>query len=381
MGIRIITGQPGNGKTLYMMSLLDAAIQQNNKLLADGKPHRPIYVSGVDGLAPGLATVLDDASDWQSLPDGALIFVDEAWKNFGHLHDARQAPTPKHVLALAEHRHRGMDFVMTTQMANQLYPFMRGLVGGAGGGHTHVARHFGTSLCTIYNWPELNEDTKSPAQRERAVSEKWVQPAKLFSMYKSATLHTVKRSLPWKIALIPLCIFGFIFMLWFSYSHYQRFIAKQSGGDASGAAAATTASTAGHDRVAPKTADEWVKALTPVLPGLPYTAPIFSDAKPVSRPRNFCMISGKDFRDPGSSVCRCMTEQGTRPGGISDALCRTLAMNGYYDPFLQPQTAQVQPLSNGSSDSNRVSSLPGPDRSITPVYVPPGSSARNSVLQ
>jgi hypothetical protein len=113
------------------------------------KGERPLFAAGVDGLQPGMAAELVDPREWNAVkpgvagdcnctagppghahvvPDGSLIFVDEAWKWFGHLHDASRQATPPHVLQLAEHRHRGIDFVWTTQGPNQLYPFVRPLI-------------------------------------------------------------------------------------------------------------------------------------------------------------------------------------------------------------------------------------------------------------
>ena len=121
------------------------------RLLKDAaKAERPIVAAGIDGLEPGLAMVLDDPRKWNDkdadgnylVPDGSIIYVDEAWKWFGHLQDASRQATPPHVVALAEHRHRGLDFVWTTQMPNQLYPFVRGLIGA----HTHCVRRFGTQF-------------------------------------------------------------------------------------------------------------------------------------------------------------------------------------------------------------------------------------------
>ncbi|WP_237761551.1 zonular occludens toxin domain-containing protein [Stenotrophomonas maltophilia] len=143
------------------------------RLVAEAKAaNRPIFAVGIDGLDPGLATVLDDARHWNDkdaegdyiVPNGSLIFVDEAWKWFGHLHDATRQQTPRHVLELAEHRHRGLDFVWTTQQPNQLYPFVRGLIGA----HSHVVRRFGTKMLDVYRWGELNEEIKSLAKRDMA---------------------------------------------------------------------------------------------------------------------------------------------------------------------------------------------------------------------
>ncbi|MDC6711128.1 zonular occludens toxin domain-containing protein, partial [Leclercia adecarboxylata] len=149
---------------------------------------------------PGLATALDDAREWNAkdsqgnyvVPDSSLIFVDEAWKWFGHLHDATKQSTPKHVLDLAEHRHRGLDFVWTLQQPNQLYPFVRGLIGS----HSHVVRRFGTKFIDVFRWGELQEDIKSSGKRELAQRTTRLLPSASFGSYKSAEVHTIKAKLP-----------------------------------------------------------------------------------------------------------------------------------------------------------------------------------------
>src|SRR5690606_6192513 len=129
----------GHGKTSLMVEHL---LKE-----AKAKDPRPLVAYGIDGLKPGLATVLKDPREWNAvregetchchdtenseaceshvIPNGALIFVDEAWKWFGHLHNATRQSVPPHVLALAEHRHRGIDFVWTMQSPIQIYPFAR----------------------------------------------------------------------------------------------------------------------------------------------------------------------------------------------------------------------------------------------------------------
>ena len=92
MPITVITGQPGNGKTLRSMEMLEAALKKGD---------RPVYVSGVKGSLPAKARQLENAREWEKVEDGALIFIDEAWRDFGHLQDARGAPTPAYVQALA----------------------------------------------------------------------------------------------------------------------------------------------------------------------------------------------------------------------------------------------------------------------------------------
>ncbi len=198
MPIELFTGQPGNGKTALMMERLVAEAKSAN---------RPIFAVGIDGLDPGLAAVLDDARHWNDkdaegnyiVPNGSLIFVDEAWKWFGHLHDATRQQTPRHVLELAEHRHRGLDFVWTTQQPNQLYPFVRGLIGA----HSHVVRRFGTKMLDVYRWGELNEESIAREARHGPAHHALAALAGV-GQYKSAEVHTIKARIPLKVLALPL---------------------------------------------------------------------------------------------------------------------------------------------------------------------------------
>ncbi|MGY0331520.1 hypothetical protein [Xylella fastidiosa] len=73
MPIHVITALPGGGKTAIMVEMLEAEA----KIGA-----RPLFAAGIDGLQPGLATVLDDPSQWNAkdaygnyvVPDGSLVF-------------------------------------------------------------------------------------------------------------------------------------------------------------------------------------------------------------------------------------------------------------------------------------------------------------------
>lgn len=352
MPIHLITGLPGHGKTLRMMELLDEAANR-----AD----RPLFQSGVDGMQPGYAGELADPRQWNAIdpdgqptcncparegphahviPDGSIIFVDEVWRHFGHLHDAQRAPTPKHVLDLAIHRHRGLDFVMTTQAPNQIFPHMRGLVGQ----HTHMVRIFGTKWSTMYEWGELVEDVKSAGKRAVAVTTRWRQPSKQMAMYKSASLHTIQSKIPKRFWLLPIGA-AFVAAMWYFGLHgltHQPGVApgkRIAVTDQAEGGVAAPANTGKTGKPRPATVQEWGKFLTPVLPGIPFTAPAFADRPIVAVPRTVCAIYGDDFRDPGATVCRCITEQGTTPPGISNSLCRSLAINGYYDPTLAPPVA------------------------------------------
>ena len=377
MPIDLITGQPGNGKTLRMMELLlaEAAKPQDKRRflvnmgieglasgicdldLPDGKLWNLVDFdkAGTCACHDGIGQVLDkeglarkighgsqsrDNPQWQIeldagrphahvIPDGALICVDEAWKSFGHLQDASRAATPQHVLALAEHRHRGLDFIWTTQMSNQIFPFVRGLIGS----HTHVARRFGTRFCTLFTWGELCDDTKSQTQRDKSLQKSWVLPTKTAgAKYKSTVQNTIKARLPWKLLLIPICLVGAIVMGWYSYQSLKpdNFAAKLNGKEAAATGVAGAAPASGNRQEMPRTAAQWKTYLTPTIPGMAFTAPVFAENLEVTtHPRTICYLVGL----PGADVCKCVTEQATKLE-LSEASCRTnVADAGGYDPF------------------------------------------------
>jgi hypothetical protein len=350
MPIELFTGQPGNGKTALMMErLLEEA----------AKGERPIFAAGIDGLQPGLATVLEDPREWKTVPTGSLIFVDEAWKWFGHLHDATRQATPKHVLDLAEHRHHGIDFLWTTQQPNQLYPFVRGLIGN----HHHVVRRFGSKMIDVFSWGELNEDIKSQAKRENAQRKTRLLPSQAFGAYKSAEVHTIKPKWPFKVLAIPGLIVAAGLAAWFAFSMLrpdafaENLTGKKPTDAAQAASAAVPVSSDQSERPTRSfaTPTDYARAHLPRFGTMPWTAEIFDERAITADPQLYCMSSPGGPTDDGGwkdASCTCLTEQGTRYQ-LSQPECRTVARHGQeYNPYkereedrreMQPQMALAAP--------------------------------------
>ncbi|WP_374013973.1 zonular occludens toxin domain-containing protein [Pseudoxanthomonas koreensis] len=346
MPIEIYSGQPGNGKTALMMERL---------LQEAEKGERPLFAVGIEGLRDGLATPLEDARSWNAkdpatgeyiVPHGSLIFVDEAWKWFGHLHDASRQATPKHVLDLAEHRHRGLDFVWTTQQPNQLYPFIRGLIGS----HHHVVRRFGTKMIDVFSWGELNEDVKSSAKRELAQRKTRLLPAHAFDAYKSAEVHTIKARVPFKVLAIPGLILAAGILGWWAVSvlrpdaYAASLTGKVQTSAAQAAPAAVPAATGQGDRAhrTYATLTDYARAHLPRFASMPWTAPVFDERGITADPQLYCMSSMPTPSEPGEPSCTCLTEQGTRYD-ISQPECRTVARHGMpYNPYRERREERMQ---------------------------------------
>lgn len=351
MPITSFTGKPGNGKTALMLEYLMEQAE---------KAERPLWAAGIDGLKAGWATVLDDPREWNAvkpgehctchdtenseacnahvIPNGSLIFVDEAWKWFGHLHDATRQSTPRHVLQLAEHRHRGIDFVWTYQQPNQIYPFARGLMAD----HHHVVRRFGTKFIEVFSWEELNEDVKSTAKREAAQRKTRTLPEKSFTEYKSAEVHTIKAKIPFKVVIVPFLLLAALAAGWYAYEKLKpdNFAASLTGqGPASAVGAAGQPANGGTTPTptdAPKTALQYAQAHLPRFGPMPWTAPVYDQRGVTADPQLFCMASGQGEDANGERLdysCTCLTEQGTTYQ-IGQGECRTLARRGpIYNPY------------------------------------------------
>lgn len=343
MPIHLISGLPGNGKT---------ALAVEHLLQQAAKAERPLFAFGIDGLKLGLATIMKDPTQWNAedpdgdatcdchqdgrlhahlIPDGSLIYVDEAWKWFGHLQDATRQATPKHVLGLAEHRHRAIDFVWTTQMPSQIYPFARALIQD----HWHVVRRYGTHMIDVYKWGELCEDVKSQAKRELSVKETRTLPKVSFDAYQSATAHTIKAKIPLRILILPLLA---VFAIGLAYAAYNYFktdnVVKRSSLTTEIEAEAAQAAPTRPGHTAATFTDslpDLLRAQTPLIASQPWTAPMYGGLKPQGAPMIYCISSGLD----GVDGCNCITEQGTTYQ-MPVNQCKLAARNGIYNPNKSP---------------------------------------------
>lgn len=351
MPIHVITALPGGGKTAIMVEMLEAEA----KIGA-----RPLFAAGIDGLQPGLATVLDDPSQWNAkdahgnyvVPDGSLVFVDEAWKWFGMKYggSGMRQTTPDHVRALAEHRHRGLDFVWTTQQAHkQLYSFVHGLIGR----HTFIKRRFGTRFLDVWEWDEMVENVNSASNREFSRHQVRTLPKHVYSLYKSAEIHTIKSRIPLRLLLIPLCAVLFFVCVWNAWRSLRpdaigtTLFGQQSPQKAEPAKPVGTASRSSGGTVGGGQAPRWATAVAyardhlPRFPSMPWTAPIFDGRSLTADPQLICMSGGEGLDAQGhykGASCTCYTEQGTLYD-LLEAECRRIARSG---PVYNPYRERVQ---------------------------------------
>lgn len=321
--ISLITGLPGNGKTLYALSWL------RDKAAKEG---RQVYYSGVtDLLIPGWIE-LTDPTEWPKLPKGSILLVDEAQRIFRpRMHGAN---VPAFVAALETHRHLGVDLVFITQHPMLVDSNVRRLVGQ----HFHVIRKFGTHFATIHEWGKCKETADK--NRDDSVRHEWRYPKDVFALYKSAELHTHKRRIPFKVILLlsmPVIIGGLVYLA------YQRLKPSSIAPGATAPAGATGEYGAARPANKSLTASEYVQQFAPRVAGLAYTAPVYDDVtKPTEAPYPAaCLVMG--------SRCSCYTQQGTVLD-VTAQLCAQVVERGFFVAWKQPpqyqqpqrENAQVQ---------------------------------------
>jgi zona occludens toxin len=314
--ITLITGLPGNGKTLYALAWL------KERAVKEG---RTVYYSGIADLRiPGWIE-LEDATKWASVPKGSIVIVDEAQRIFRpRMHGAK---VPDFVEALETHRHLGVDLVFITQHPMLVDANVRRLVGQ----HFHVVRKFGTQFATIHEWGKCKEHCDK--NREDSVRHEWKFDREVFGLYKSAEVHTHKRRIPFKVFLLLAMPFIFGGLGYWAWTYLDPDRKVQEAKPAGGAMVQATVTRNG-----PLTPQAYVQQFVPRVDGLAYTAPVYDAmTQPVEAPYPAACIATK-------SRCSCFTQQGTALQ-VTEPLCRDIVAKGFFVPWKQQQAPQqARPL-------------------------------------
>jgi zona occludens toxin len=309
MAITLVTGQPGHGKTQW-------AIAQAMRFAKEG---RPVFAGNIRGLKYSEAgfTELESLADWEACPDGSVILWDECYSHLPQRGPGRAVPG--HIEALARHRHRGFDFLLVCQQPRQIDSFVTGLVER----HVHCRRRFGTSVVRLLEWDKMERE---PDKSTPMLTSTFTLMPAVWALYESATVHTVKRRIPWYFYALPLTLAA---VAWAAYALPSRLIDKATGEGPASGAPATQAGPFSRNATITATArqDDPIAYLRPRLEGAPWTAPAYDDVALAPPPRLACMASERQ--------CICVTaEQGTR-WLMDDSLCRLTVRYGRFDPTLR----------------------------------------------
>lgn len=220
MPIKLITGQPGNGKTLYAVSLIIEA----------KKTGRPIYsnINGLDieGVYPipenekgELDWTLTEQGDESTGKFGALVIYDETQKLRYFAYKPKEKLSTNPLIAkLEDHRHFAYDFIFITQSPKFLHLHLLELVGE----HYHVKRPMNRARAEIHKHRGYSMNPESIAAVERAEDIfKFDYPKELFQYYKSTEIVTnakiqIPKYMKKLMFIIGFCAIGIIYIFFFS---------------------------------------------------------------------------------------------------------------------------------------------------------------------
>ena len=220
--INLITGGPGTGKTAYSLLFMQKMISEGRPLFVHGVPDLKLKHEVVKCNSPSCEPCgkLEDfshtsfdylkAEEWHEwAPDGAVIFYDEVQNIYRPRASTKEVPPS--VAAFEVHRHRGLDFFLITQSPHLIEINVRKLVGR----HIHLRSTWAGRY--QFEWPECHDNVQAVTQ---AVKSKYKLPKKVFSLYKSASLHTKQeRKVPFVAFFL---VFVVLMLAGLSYRIYAR---------------------------------------------------------------------------------------------------------------------------------------------------------------
>ncbi|OZY86759.1 hypothetical protein CBP51_07040 [Cellvibrio mixtus] len=322
--IYLFTGAPGSSKTLNVIKMISEDSTYKG---------RDIYYHRIKELKmPWIALDENEVKEWDTLPNGAVLVVDEA-QYLMPVRDPRK-PLPEWILKMSEHRHKGYDLIFLTQSPNLLDAGFRRFVGR----HTHIERIFGLESAKWLTWEKCVTEVDDHFKRKEAVIKRVGFDKKYFGTYKSAEVHTHKRKIPAKVFIPFIALFFLIgLVIYFLNSWGNRIdnaelpksitapVEKLAGMVNSGSIAVNGAGGTS----ASLSTEEYIRVHTPRLPDVPWSAPVY-DALTVPKtfPRPQCIRFNRGYDNP--PVCRCYSQQAT-PLNISEKACNRYVDNGYFD--------------------------------------------------
>lgn len=312
----LITGANGAGKTLNTLKWIrERSVKENRPVCHNGR------FEPVEGGELSSWQVID-MKTWQDQPDGTIFLVDECHNDFP-LRAPSSAP-PEYVRMLAEHRRRGFDFYLVTQHPQNIDSFVRRLIGSPGW-HRHLKRTFGADLVSCIEWSAVNPNCEKDGSGKSGTVSMVAFPKEVYGWYKSASLHTGKKKIPWRVWLLVLCVLVVPVFMYLAISGVRGNVMKDKQSPTAPVTSGATGLATGPTQApnAPMSTDEYLKRRMARLVNFPHTAPAYDEiTKPIEAPYPAACIES-------SSVCKCYTQQGTLLQ-IETGVCRQIVKNGFF---------------------------------------------------
>ncbi len=325
----LVTGLPGSSKTSHVIDRYMAVTD------------RPIYYHGIPLTQKGREQLgwhqldRDQVTNWpEEIPPGSILIVDEAQRIFPTR--APSKPVPPALSALETHRHEGIDITFITQDPGLIDSHARKLVNE----HYHYSRPFGAPFVFEYHSGSGVVSVGSKSELSACVKTKRGLPKRVYDLYKSAEVHTHKFRPPKILFIVPLLL---LFTLFMGY----RFITGFSDMGENDAKADPVYTSSYRDRFdvdsssknsqKKATQETWAYLLTPEIPGIPYTAPLYREA--AMRVREVPIVAGcVIFQDE----CRCYTQQGTRIYDVHPGTCRAYVSTPPFNHLRENRAPETQ---------------------------------------
>jgi len=138
--------------------------------------------------------------DWRKAPDGSIIVIDEI-QLVEPFKQTKNKDEPI-VQDLTIHRHRGFDFYFITQSANLLHVQLKDLIGL----HWHITVPWGW-VSKVYQYGSYRQNPNAVSIKMSAERKfNFSPPDRLFKLYKSTTINTHQKRIPYKPIILFLTV-------------------------------------------------------------------------------------------------------------------------------------------------------------------------------
>lgn len=197
MTIKLITGIPGSGKTLFAVSQLKKELEKNQTSDSPRKIYCDITGLKIHGIEP-------PPIDWRQTPPNSLLIYDEA--QFHQEFKAQRGTSPyKAVEELTIHRKTGHELWFITQDPKRLHNDILAMVEQ----HYHLDRPYGAKLASIYQYRGAERNPTGITVKQRAENKQlFAYDKSLYELYESSQVNDgIKLRLPkellfWCLALL-----------------------------------------------------------------------------------------------------------------------------------------------------------------------------------
>ncbi len=196
------------------MSLIDQLSRKH--------PNRRIYTNIIGMNYPGVLTINSTPEkpfDWRDLPDGSIIFFDEAHEHpafsaqdlLGTARTDAEKKRKAEILDIGDsltlHGHFGFDIYLITQNPKLL----REQVRAACSVHYVMRRLWGLDVAMIYEFAEVQTYFANATRKQALSVKRFRYPKNLYKYYVSSNVHNIQKRVPllyMAFFAIPIAIFA-----------------------------------------------------------------------------------------------------------------------------------------------------------------------------